>query len=213
MIYEIQNTYPINIINKTILFINIKNALEFIRGKKDMIFNRFSKEKFEFKFNWIIYFYSEKEIKTNFDRNIFIAINKNGKIYIILINVINTNKIILKDKKNNIYELIKEITINNFKPIKITKFEKLFKPKEKDNYFIINSMKSINDGKAIIINAIENNNYIDIKDKYNIEIIQIIKDINGLYSSIEFLYIYLIFIIIFIYGIIILKQTKLNKIL
>ena len=53
----------------------------------------------------------------------------------------------------------------NFRPNKITKLKHLFKAKTTDNYFIINSMKDKEFGKAIIINVVENNNYIDIKGK------------------------------------------------
>ena len=60
----------------------------------------------------------------------------------------------------------------------------LFNQKENDNYFLINSKNLTTIGKAIIINVIENNNS-EQKDRYKFEIVQTIKDINGLYSSYE----------------------------
>ena len=36
-------------------------------------------------------------------------------------------------------------------------------------------------GKALIINITENDNNINIKEKYEIKIVQSIKDVNGLY--------------------------------
>ena len=60
----------------------------------------------------------------------------------------------------------------------------LFNKKENDNYFLINSKNLTTIEKAIIINVIENNNS-EQKDRYKFEIVQTIKDINGLYSSYE----------------------------
>ena len=194
LIYEFKYFDILSYKNRIILLINLKNASELIErknknfdksGKKRI--NRKNKKLNSFKFNWIIEFYSDEEIKSNINKNVFIATNELGFIYILLINFKSTNEI-LTEEITNAYELINTKKIENFKPIKIIKLKKLFKAKETDNYFIINSMKNIINGKAIIINVIENNNYIDIKGKYKIEIVQIIKDSNGLYSSIEFFY-------------------------
>ena len=215
LIFEFKYFDILNYKNRIILLINLKNASELIE-RKNKNFEKSGKKRIKkkkkksnsFKFNWIIEFYFEEEIKSNINKNVFIATNELGFIYILLINFKSTNEIYTEEKANA-YELINTKKIENFKPKNITKLKKLFKSKITDNYFIINSMKNINNGKAIIINVIENNNYIDIKEKYKIEIVQIIKDVNGLYSSIEFFYkenIYLInFITIFTYGFIILN--------
>ena len=194
LIYEFKYFDILSYKNRIILLINLKNASELIErknknfdksGKKRI--NRKNKKLNSFKFNWIIEFYSNEEIKSNINKNVFIATNELGFIYILLINFKSTNEI-LTEEITNAYELINTKKIENFKPNKITKLKKLFKTKETDNYFIINSMQSARFGKALIINVIENNNYIDIKEKYKIEIVQLIKDVNGLYTSIEFFY-------------------------
>ena len=196
--YEHESCNNLNVKNKIILLINLKNSLELIERNKYKISNestrkqtkkkKYKKNKHKsFKFNWIIEFYFENEIKSNIDKNVFIAISELGFIYIILVNFKTTYEINIEEK-TNVYELIMSEKFENFRPNKITKLKHLFKTKTTDNYFIINSMKDKEFGKAIIINVVENNNYIDIKGKYKIEIVQIIKDVNGLYSSLEFFY-------------------------
>ena len=195
--YEHESCNNLNVKNKIILLINLKNSLELIERNKYKISNestrkqtkkkKYKKNKHKsFKFNWIIEFYFENEIKSNIDKNVFIAISELGFIYIILVNFKTTYEINIEEK-TNVYELIMSEKFENFRPNKITKLKHLFKTKTTDNYFIINSMKDKEFGKAIIINVVENNNYIDIKGKYKIEIVQIIKDVNGLYSSLEFI--------------------------
>ena len=198
LLYEYQYLDILSDKNKINLLINLKNALKFIEGNKYQISNKSTKKKEKkekqkkkkheaLSFNWITEFYFDEEMESNINKNIFIAINENGTIYILLIYFKITDEIFTEEKENA-YELIQAEKINDFKPIRITKLKKLFKTKETDNYFIINSKKNIEFGKAIIINVIENNNYIDIKEKYKIEIIQTIKDVNGLFSSMELFY-------------------------
>ena len=135
-------------------------------------------------------FYSEEEIKNDDDKsNIFIAINITGIIYILSI-FFNNQEQFENEEKYKPYELIEIGKIEANRYIKITKLKKLFETKNnsKNNYFIINSWNSAKYGRAIIINVIENNHYFDIRERYNMDIIQKIEDINGLYSSIEFFY-------------------------
>ena len=197
LLYEYQYLNILSDKNKINLLINLKNALILIEGNKYIYkISTKKKEKKEKKkkkkheslnFNWITELYFEEEMTSNINKNIFIAINETGVIYILLIYFKSTDEIFI-EKKENPYELINVKKINDFKPVRITKLKKLFKTKTTDNYFIINSKKNIEFGKAIIINVIENSNYIDIKERYKIEIIQTIKDTNGLYSSMEFFY-------------------------
>ena len=137
------------------------------------------------KFDYIIQFYFDEEIKSEVDKNIFIAINNFAHILIFSINFIKNTK--LEGEKINPYELIKIEKINDIEPNKIAKFKRLFQSKQNENYFILNSRNSTEYGKALIINVTENN-YENIKEKYKVEIIQTIKDTNGLFSSIEFFY-------------------------
>ena len=151
--------------------------------------NKKRKIKNVIKFSWIIEFYLEDEKKFNDEKNIFLAINQNGIIAIFSLIIFNNKTSLIKEEKEKSYELIKTEKIEGFKSIKVTKLRKLFKRKENDNYFIINSMNSNEFGKAYIIN-IKENDVVDVKERYKIEIIQEIKDVNGLYTSIEFTYKY-----------------------
>ena len=195
ILYEYRYLNILSYKNKINLLINLKNAVVLIEGNKYKISNKSKKKKIKkktkkhnlFRFNWITEFYFEEEMKSNINKNVFIATDDMGVIYILLIYFKSTNEISIEEKAN-VYELINAKKINNFRPYRIIKLKKLFNVKDIDNYFIINSMKNIEIGKAIIINVIENNNYIDIKERYKIEIIQTIQDANGLYSSMEFFY-------------------------
>jgi len=197
LLYEFKHFPYLNAENKIKILINLKNGKKIIEKKEnkltyDMFIKKCMKEKEKgekiLKFSWIIEFYSEEEIKYKENRNIFIGINEKGIIAIFSIIFFNNeNSIITKDEEK-IYNLIRTKTIDSFKLIKITKLKKLINKKENDNYYLLNSMNSVEFGKALIINIIENDNNIDIKEKYEIKIIQYIKDVNGLYSSIEFYY-------------------------
>ena len=71
-------------------------------------------------------------------------------------------------KKEGIFEIIKTEKLNLIKPLRISKLRNLFKIKQNDNYFIINSMSSSENGKAIIINVKENND--TIKERYTLRL-------------------------------------------
>ena len=195
LVYEYENSFELNVKNKIILLINLKYALEVIGEIKKIAFEKLAKSIFNkkvkntkaIKFSWIIEFYLEEEKKFIDDKNIFLAINQNGIIAIFSLIIFNNKTTLIKEEKEKSYELIKIEKISDFKAIKVTKLRKLLKVKENDNYFIINSMNSNEFGKAYIIN-IKENNTINIKERYKIEIIQEIKDVNGLYTSMEFTY-------------------------
>ena len=198
MINEFQNSYNLKGKNKIILAKNLNYVYEVIEKNKDNSFEKIMekthKEKKKghnsYKFDWIIEFYFDEEIKSDCDKNIFIALSCWGDILIFSIylfkNSIN-NKLNSNEGKKRPYEIIKIEKIDIFKPTRITKLKKLFKPKKNNNFFIINSRNSSKWGQAVIINVIENPD-VDLKKRYNITIIQKIDDINGLFSSIEFYY-------------------------
>ena len=189
LIYEFENPFSLNPKNKTILLLNLKNAQDILKKKPKNIKKK-KKGLNPIKFSWITDFYSEEEIKNDDDKsNIFIAINITGIIYILSI-FFNNQEQFENEEKYKPYELIEIGKIEANRYIKITKLKKLFETKNnsKNNYFIINSWNSAKYGRAIIINVIENNHYFDIRERYNMDIIQKIEDINGLYSSIEFFY-------------------------
>ena len=104
-----------------------------------MDYNKNKKEKKEvIKFYWIIEFYSENEKKYNDNKNKFIAVNEKGIIAIFSLNFSRNNNQIFSEEIMSPYELIATKEIQDFKPIKITKFEKFFNKKENDNIFLIN---------------------------------------------------------------------------
>ena len=196
--FEFQNLSKLNLKNKIILLINFKKALEVIEENKEHVFEKLAKKildkeiknkkdmnKKVIKFSWIIEFYFEEEMKYDNNKNIFIAINDKGIIAIFSIIYYKNQKILNTDEKRSVYELLKLETIEGIKAMKITKLRYLYEIEKNDNYFLINSMNSNEFGKAIIINIKEKDN-VDIKERYVFEIKQIIKDVNGLYSSLEF---------------------------
>ena len=198
MINEFQNSYNLKGKNKIILVKNLNYVYEVIEKNKDNSFEKIMekthKEKKKghnsYKFDWIIEFYFDEEIKSDCDKNIFIALSCWGDILIFSINLFKNsinNKLNSNEGKKRPYEIIKIEKIDIFKPTRITKLKKLFKPKKNNNFFIINSRNSSKWGQAVIINVIENPD-VDLKERYNIKIIQKIDDINGLFSSIEFYY-------------------------
>lgn len=198
MINEFQNSYNLKGKNKIILVKNLNYVYEVIEKNKDNSFEKIMekthKEKKKghnsYKFDWIIEFYFDEEIKSDCDKNIFIALSCWGDILIFSINLFKNsinNKLNSNEGKKRPYEIIKIEKIDIFKPTRITKLKKLFKPKKNNNFFIINSRNSSKWGQAVIINVIENPD-VDLKKRYNIKIIQKIDDINGLFSSIEFYY-------------------------
>lgn len=136
------------------------------RYSKNNIWNKKKYNPEEIKITWVIEFYFKEEIKNDEDKNIFFALSENGMIFILLIYFKKIESLEIEEHKEP-YKLINKLKIESFIPIKIIKLKKLFKEKENDNYFLVNSMKSKNNGKAIIINVIENNS-IDIEKKiYN----------------------------------------------
>ena len=119
----------------------------------------------------IIPFYYNEEIKNDLDKNIFIAINFEGSVFIYLLN----------SNEKSQYKLIKMKDLeglNNL--VKIIKLRNLFKYDKINNYFLISSF--IKD-TALIINVSEEfcNN---LEDRFKISIFQTIKFDSGLYSSI-----------------------------
>ena len=199
---EFKNSEYLGIKKRIILLKNLKYAWNIIEEYKNENFylKKFrkskqiekidkAKENIYPKFNWIIHFYLEEEIKSDDERNIFIATNLKGIISIFSIFFFKNQKTMSNKEKENTYEIIKTEKIDCSNLIKITKLKKLFKTKACDNYFIINSMNSPEFGQAVIINIIEKFDInSDIKEKYEIKIIQIIKEVNGLLTSIEFNY-------------------------
>ena len=191
LINEFHNSKDLDIKNKIIILKNFAYATSFteemitkpIKKYYNWAYNKNKKEKKEvIKFYWIIEFYSENEKKYNDNKNKFIAVNEKGIIAIFSLNFSRNNNQIFSEEIMSPYELIATKEIQDFKPIKITKFEKFFNQKENDNFFLINS-KNCTEIKAIIINVKENYN-VDIKQRYTIEIIQTIKEL--LFSSIEY---------------------------
>ena len=156
------------------LLINIDKAKETLsyinkKGEKDELFKENKKQKS--KLNWIIPFYYNEEIKNDLDKNIFIAINFEGSVFIYLLN----------SNEKSQYKLIKMKDLeglNNL--VKIIKLRNLFKYDKINNYFLISSF--IKD-TALIINVSEEfcNN---LEDRFKISIFQTIKFDSGLYSSI-----------------------------
>lgn len=156
------------------LLINIDKAKETLsyinkKGEKDESFKENKKQKS--KLNWIIPFYYNEEIKNDLDKNIFIAINFEGSVFIYLLN----------SNEKSQYKLIKMKDLeglNNL--VKIIKLRNLFKYDKINNYFLISSF--IKD-TALIINVSEEfcNN---LEDRFKISIFQTIKFDSGLYSSI-----------------------------
>ena len=199
LINELHDT-PFDIKNKIMILKNLGYASDFLVDFKMMPFksyfekglpkkskkkNKNKKNNKDLKFYWIIEFYLEEEKKYEDDnKNVFISVNEKGIISIFKLNFFKSKNQLSNNEKKNFYEFITSKVIPDFKPIKITKLKNLFNQKENDNYFLINSKNLTTIGKAIIINVIENNNS-EQKDRYKFEIVQTIKDINGLYSSYE----------------------------
>ena len=111
--------------------------------------------------------YFENEANSNNEKIIFIAIDERGMIYIFSIFMKN-KQLTTSKKKEGIFEIIKTEKLNLIKPLRISKLRNLFKIKQNDNYFIINSMSSSENGKAIIINVKENND--TIKERYTLRL-------------------------------------------
>ena len=196
LLYEFKHSPFINAENRIKLLINFENSQKIIEKNNKQIYDKFikkylkKKEKGEkiLKFSWIIGFYLEDEIKYEENKNIFLGINEKGIIAIFSIFFFNNQNSIITNEKESVYNLIRTKKIESCKLIKITKLKKLFKRKENDNYYILNSMNSSQFGKALIINITENDINININEKYEIKIVQSIKAVNGLYSSLEFYY-------------------------
>ena len=196
LINEFKHSPFINAENRLKLLINFNNSQKIFESNNKKIFDKFIKKYMKkrekgkkiLKFSWIIEFYLDDEIKYKENKNIFLGINEKGIIAIFSIFFFNNQNSIITQEKESVYNLIRTKKIESFKLIRITKLKKLFKRKENDNYYILNSMNSDQLGKALIINITENDNNINIKEKYEIKIVQSIKDVNGLYSSLEFYY-------------------------
>jgi len=132
----------------------------------------------------LINFYSEKEVNNIIDKNIFIGINKDGYVYILLFNIAfnaipneKSQYILVKNKKLVEIKEPKRIVKINVKSNNI--FNNI-----KNNYFLISSYK---ENIALITNVKEklNNN---LEDKYEIIVNTKIEFERGLYSSIEIEY-------------------------
>ena len=141
MINEFQNSYNLKGKNKIILVKNLNYVYEVIEKNKDNSFEKIMekthKEKKKghnsYKFDWIIEFYFDEEIKSDCDKNIFIALSCWGDILIFSINLFKNsinNKLNSNEGKKRPYEIIKIEKIDIFKPTRITKLKKLFKPKK-----------------------------------------------------------------------------------
>lgn len=132
----------------------------------------------------LINFYSEKEVNNIIDKNIFIGINKDGYVNILLFNIAfnaipneKSQYILVKNKKLVEIKEPKRIVKINVKSNNI--FNNI-----KNNYFLISSYK---ENIALITNVKEklNNN---LEDKYEIIVNTKIEFERGLYSSIEIEY-------------------------
>ena len=164
---------------------NLKEADKYINGLQNIDkVGLLSDIRKKFKLNWMIPFYYKEEIKTVLDKNTFIAISKDGYIFIYLLNNNANNN---SNEKTEL-KLVKKQDLNHLKvQAKIVKLKNIYKTLENNgnnNYFLISSFI---EETALIINITENFEN-STEKKYEIEIIQVIKFERGLYSSLEIEY-------------------------
>ena len=125
---------------------------------------------------WIIQFYSEEQIKNNIDKkNIFISIDRNDNVIIFKINYSND----LNKESDELFQIIKKQNVDLFQPQQIFRlncFNNIIN-NEKNNFFLLCSP---NKHKALIILVTDNFQTIETYQKIIYH--------KGLYSSVEFHY-------------------------
>ena len=116
---------------------NLKEADKYINGLQNIDkVGLLSDIRKKFKLNWMIPFYYKEEIKTVLDKNTFIAISKDGYIFIYLLNNNANNN---SNEKTEL-KLVKKQDLNHLKvQAKIVKLKNIYKTLENignNNYFL-----------------------------------------------------------------------------